>query len=122
MNKCPKPEQPEQEPTSPFPALLIIFGLLSCCLGPTMLALLSFLGSWLSDLPMLQAYRSWLLVPVAATLFLAWRRAYRPLEECGPSGTCASPPKSRVVQKTVLWIASIASFRLLAYPLLAPHF
>lgn len=106
----------EQEPVSPLPALLIVVGLLSCCLMPTILGLLIFLGSWLSALPALEAYRSSLLVPITAALFLAWRLLYRPSNACESSGGCASKSRFDMFYKVSFWIIAIGSARVVAYP------
>lgn len=111
-----KVQEHEQEPVSPLPALLIVVGLLSCCLMPTILGLLSFLGSWLSALPALEAYRSSLLVPTTAALFLTWRRLYRPSKAWASSGGCASKPRFGLFYKVSFWTVAIGSARVLAYP------
>jgi len=111
-----KAQEEEQEPASALPALLIVVGLFSCCLMPTILGLLSFLVSWLSALPMMEAYRSSLLVPITAALFLAWRRLYRPSKACDSSGGCASKPRFSAFYKISFWIIAIGFARVLAYP------
>lgn len=122
-SKVQEPEQEhEQEPVSPLPALLIVVGLFSCCLMPTILGLLSLLVSWLSALPMLEAYRSSLLVPITAALFLAWRRLYRPSKACDSSGGCASKQRFSTFYKISFWIIAIGSARVLAYPQLVNVF
>jgi len=115
-------QEQEQELASPLPALLIVVGLLSCCLMPTILGLLSILGTWLSALPALEAYRSSLLVPITAALFLAWRRLYRPSKACDSSGGCASQPRFSMFYKISFWIIAIGSARVLEYPQLVNVF
>ncbi|HAT7610299.1 TPA: mercuric transport protein [Citrobacter freundii] len=122
MNDRLKPEPPEQEPVSSLPAVLIVFGLLSCCLMPTILGTLSLLGSWLSALPALEAYRSSLLVPITAVLFLAWRRLYRPSQACDLDNGCTSQPKSDLFYKISFWIIAIGYARVFAYPYLVNVF
>lgn len=122
MNERLKSEPAEQEPVSPLSAVLIVFGLLSCCLMPTILGLLSLLGGWLTALPAFDAYRSSLLVPITAILFFVWRRLYRPAKACGLDEGCTSQPKSGLFYKVIFWIVTLGFFNILAYPSLVNIF
>lgn len=111
----------QQESGSPLAAILILLGLFSCCLMPLVLSAVGFAGAWIGNLPVMQAYRPWLLLTAVTVMFLVWRRMHRQSMACKPGEVCALP-RSRLGQKIVFWVVAAALFNVLGYPYIAKYF
>lgn len=111
----------DNEPDSPSPlaGVLVVVLLFACCLMPLLLAGLSFIGAWISNLT--EPYRPWLLGASLVAMFSAWRRIYRPLEACNHGKVCALP-RSRLAYKITFWIVAASIFSVLGLPYLDKYF
>lgn len=93
----------------------------ACCVGPLVLVSLGLGGAWVGTLTALEPYR-WIFFGIAVlALFFAWRKIYRPAEQCEPGQVCAAP-RTRRVYKITLWV--VAALVLIAFvsPYFAPLF
>lgn len=61
----------------------------ACCLGPLVLVTLGVSGAWISNLTALEPYRPLFIGAALVAMFFAWRRIYRPVEQCEPGEVCA---------------------------------
>ena len=68
-----------------------------CCAGPLVLLLLGFGGAWIGGLTALEPYRPLLIGAAMASLFIAYRRIYRPMQQfsCADEMLCSKPQTSR---------------------------
>ena len=83
-----------------------------CCIGPLVLVSLGLGGAWVSALKVLEPYR-WIFAGVALlALFFAWRKIYRPVEQCELGQVCAVPQTHRVY-KITFWV--VATLVLIAF-------
>ena len=105
-----------------FGAILAAITASVCCVGPLILLGLGVSGAWIGNLTALEPYR-----PIFASLGLgflgfAFYRVYRKpkAEECEDGSYCANPRADRI-NKTVVWIVTIAILGLLAFPYMAPR-
>lgn len=110
---------------NPF-ALLAAGGLAAllgsaCCLGPLVLVSLGLGGAWLSELQVFEPLRPFMLGAAIVLLFLAYRRIWRPVEQCSPGEVCALPTTRRAY-KTIFVLAALLLVAALASPYLAPLF
>lgn len=108
------------------PAALLAGGIAAflasaCCLGPLVLILLGFSGAWISRLSVLEPYRPlWVGVAVLA-LYFAWRRIYRPAQDCEPGEVCALP-RVRTAYQLAFWLVVILVMVALGFPHVLPLF
>ena len=93
----------------------------TCCLGPLVLIALGFSGAWIGNLTKLEPYRPLFIAVALAALFFAWRRIYRPAENCLPGEVCALPQTKRLY-KALFWIVAVLVLIALAFPYMAPLF
>ncbi len=93
-----------------------------CCIAPLVLLGLGISGAWIGTLTALEPYRPLFAVLTVGFLGFAFYRVYRKprAEECQDGTYCANP-RSNTINKTVLWIVSVAIMALLAFPYAAPH-
>jgi mercuric ion transport protein len=54
-------------------------------------------------------------------MFFAWRRIYRPVEDCKPGEACAIP-QVRSTYKAIFWIVGALVLVALAFPYVLPLF
>jgi hypothetical protein len=73
------------------------------------------------NLPVMQAYRPWLLMMALAVMFFVWRRISQQPTSCRRGGSCLLP-QSRLGQKIVFWIVAAALFNGLGYPYIEKYF
>ena len=92
---------------------------LSCCLFPVAF---SFLGaSGLAFAAALMPYRPYFIVLTVVFLGAGFYFAYRPEErQCAPGAACATP-KSRRLERVSLWLITILTLALLAFPYVLPY-
>jgi len=93
----------------------------TCCVGPLLLLLLGFSGAWIGNLTLLEPLRPWFIGAAVVSLAFAWRRIWRPVEQCAPGEVCALP----AVRSSYRWLfALVVMLVLLAlvFPSIAPWF
>ncbi len=93
----------------------------ACCLGPLILVMLGISGSWISSLAALERYRPFLVGAALIALFFAYRRIFRPAQDCTPGEMCTRPQVKRAYKfifGIVIALAAIA----IAFPYILPFF
>ena len=93
----------------------------TCCLGPLVLVALGVSGAWIGNLTALEPYRPLFLGAALIALFLAYRRIFRPAQDCRPGEVCAVPQVRRAYQ-VVFWIVAALVIVALAFPYVLPVF
>lgn len=100
-----------------------IAGLLAsaCCIGPLVLVTLGVSGAWIGNLTALEPYRPLFIGVALVAMVFAWRRIFRPVEECQPGEVCAVP-RVRVAYKVIFWLVSVLVLVALLFPYALPLF
>lgn len=93
----------------------------TCCLGPLLLVALGFSGAWIGNLTLLEPYRPIFLGAALVAMFFAWRRIWRPLENCKPGEVCAIP-QVRTSYKFLFWVVAALIVVALGFPYVLPLF
>ncbi|MDL0432765.1 mercuric ion transporter MerT [Marinobacter sp. TBZ242] len=93
----------------------------ACCLGPLVLITLGVSGAWIGNLTALEPYRPAFIGLALLAMFLAWRRIYRPVEQCLPGEICAVP-QVRKTYKVMFWGISVLVLIALVFPSALPLF
>jgi len=93
----------------------------TCCLGPLLLVALGFSGAWIGNLTAMEPYRPIFVGAALVAMFFAWRRIYRPAQECKPGEVCAIP-QVRSTYRAVFWIVGALVLIALAFPHVLPLF
>lgn len=93
----------------------------TCCLGPLVLVMLGVSGAWIGNLAALEPYRPLFIGVALVALFFAYRRIYRPAQDCKPGQVCAIP-QVKTTYKATFWLVVALVLVALAYPTLAPYF
>ena len=93
----------------------------TCCLGPLVLVTLGFSGAWIGNLTALEPYRPIFIGVALVALFFAWRRIFRPVDDCKPGEICAIP-QVRTSYKVIFWIVVALVALALAFPYVVPFF
>ena len=93
----------------------------TCCLGPLVLVALGFSGAWIGNLTALEPYRPFFIGAALVAMYFAWRRIYRPAQQCKPGEVCAIP-QVRSAYKTVFWLVAVLVQVALAFPYVLPLF
>lgn len=93
----------------------------ACCLGPLVLLGLGVSGAWIGNLAALEPYRPLFIGAALVALAFAWRRIYRPAQDCQPSDVCAVP-QVRTAYKVVFWLVALLILVALAFPFVLPLF
>ena len=98
---------------------LLSFLPLSCCVFPVAF---SFLGAGgLAFAMALLPYRPYFVALTIAFLGVGFYSAYRrEKEECVPGTACATP-RNRKLQRASLWVVTILTLALIAFPYLIPY-
>jgi mercuric ion transport protein len=91
----------------------------ACCLGPLVLVSLGVSGAWIGNLTALEPYRPLFLAAALMALFFAWRRIFRPAQDCKPGEVCAMPQVRRAYQVT-FWVVVALVVAALAFPYVLP--
>lgn len=63
----------------------------TCCLGPLVLVALGVSGAWIGNLTALEPYRPIFIAAASVALLFAYRRIFRPAQDCKPGEVCAIP-------------------------------
>ncbi|MEX2327202.1 MAG: mercuric ion transporter MerT [Pseudomonadales bacterium] len=93
----------------------------ACCLGPLVLIVLGVSGAWIGNLTALEPYRPLFVGVALVAMFFAWRRIFRPAEQCQPGEVCAVP-RVRVAYKVIFWMVSMLVLIALVFPYVLPLF
>ncbi|QJC55596.1 Mercuric transport protein MerT [Polaromonas vacuolata] len=93
----------------------------SCCLGPLVLVMLGFSGAWISNLTALEPYRPLFIGVAIVAMFFAYRRIYRPVQDCKPGEVCALP-QVRTGYKIVFSLVAVLVLIAVGFPYVLPLF
>ena len=93
----------------------------TCCLGPLVLVALGASGAWIGNLTALEPYRPIFIGVALVALFFAYRRIYRPAQDCKPSEVCAIP-QVRASYKVLFWVVTMLVLIALGFPYVVPFF
>lgn len=93
----------------------------TCCLGPLVLVALGFSGAWIGNLTVLEPYRPIFLGAAVVAMFFAYRRIFRPAQNCTPGKICAIP-QVRSTYKIVFLAVAVALLVAFAFPYVLPLF
>lgn len=92
-----------------------------CCVGPLILVSVGLGGAWVSTLTAFYPYR-WIFFGISGlALIFAWRKIYRPVEQCEPGQVCAVP-RTRRAYKITFWVVAALVSIAFAFPYFAPLF
>jgi len=91
----------------------------ACCLGPLVLVTLGVSGAWIGNLAALEPYRPIFVGVALMAMFFAWRRIYRPVEQCRPGETCAAPQVKKTY-KVIFWGVLVLVLIALMFPYALP--
>ena len=89
----------------------------ACCLGPLVLVSVGLGGAWIANLTALEPF----ITVALGALVLAYRRVYRPVEQCRPGEVCAVPAVRRGY-RIVFWVVVVLVAIALGFPYAAPLF
>ena len=93
----------------------------TCCLGPLVLVALGFSGAWIGNVTVLEPYRPIFLGVALVAMFFAYRRIFRPAQDCKPGEVCAIPPV-RSTYKIIFWVVVALLLVALGFPYVLPLF
>jgi len=93
----------------------------ACCVGPLVLVAIGLGGAWLSNLTALDPYRPIFAAIALVSLAFAWRRIYRPADECKPGEVC-SVPAVRKRYKIGFWVVAALLVTMIGFPYAAAFF
>ena len=93
----------------------------TCCLGPLVLVLLGFSGAWIGNLTALEPYRPIFIGAALVAMFFAYRRIFRPAQDCKPGEVCAIPQVRRTY-KIIFWAVVALVLVALGFPYVLPLF
>lgn len=94
----------------------------TCCVVPLVLVMLGVSGAWIGNLTMLEPYKP--LFAAVALVFVGlgfWHVYFRTERECAEGSYCARP-RSSIITKSALWIATILIAAALTINWWAPYF
>mgnify|MGYP003676610557 CR=1 FL=1 len=79
----------------------------SCCIAPLVLLTLGVSGAWVGNLTALEPYKPYFAAVTLGFIGLGfWHVYFRAKPECADGSYCAKP-KSALVTKSALWIATV---------------
>lgn len=93
----------------------------TCCLGPLVLVMLGVSGAWIGNLTALEPYRPIFLGAALVAMFFAYRRIFRPLQQCRPGEICAVPLVRRGYQ-ILFWVVAVLLLIAFSFPYFLPLF
>ncbi|MDP1692482.1 MAG: mercuric ion transporter MerT [Burkholderiaceae bacterium] len=93
----------------------------TCCLGPLVLVTLGFSGAWIGNLTALEPYRPLFIGAALVAMFFAWRRIYRPTQDCKAGEVCAIP-QGRSSYRILFWAVAALVLIALGFPYVVPFF
>lgn len=114
-----KPSKVAMTTSGSLVSAMLSFVPLSCCLFP---AAFSFLGvSGLAFAMDLMEYRPYFIGLTGAFLGAGFYFAYRPQKRDCAAGTVCASPKSQRLQRISLWVVTLLTAALIAFPYLLPY-
>lgn len=79
----------------------------ACCIVPLLLVTLGVSGAWIGNLTALEPYKPYITAATLVPLGFGFRQVYfKPKTVCEPGSYCARP-RSAIITKIALWIATI---------------
>ena len=93
----------------------------TCCLGPLVLVALGFSGAWIGNLTVLEPYRPIFIGAALVAMLFAYRRIFRPAQDCKPGEVCAIP-QVRSTYKIIFWAVVALVLVALGFPYVLPLF
>lgn len=93
----------------------------TCCLGPLILVMLGFGGAWASNLTLLEPLRPVFIGLALIAMLFAWRRIFRPAQDCKPGEICAVPDV-QLGYKFMFWIVAVLVLIAIGFPYVMPLF
>lgn len=93
----------------------------TCCLGPLVLITLGVSGAWIGNLTMLEPYRPIFIGAALIAMFFAWRRIFRPVQDCKLGEICAIP-QVQTTYKLIFWVVVALILVALGFPYVMPLF
>ena len=93
----------------------------TCCLGPLLLVMLGFSGAWIGKLRVLEPYSHYFIAIALVAMVFAFRRIYRPVQDCKPGEVCAIP-QVRLAYKVIFWVVVGLILIALGFPYVVPYF
>ncbi len=93
----------------------------TCCLGPLVLVTLGVSGAWIGNLAALEPYRPFFIGVAGVALAFAYRRIFRPAQDCKPGEVCAIP-QVKSTYRAIFWLVVGLVLIALVYPYVAPFF
>lgn len=94
----------------------------SCCVAPLVLLLLGVSGAWIGNLSALEPFRAYFAA--IALIFIGlgfWQVYFRTRPDCAGDSYCARP-RSSILIKSALWIATALVLLALTTDWWAPYF
>lgn len=93
----------------------------ACCLGPLVLVGLGFSGAWIGNLTVLEPYRPLFIGGALIAMYFAYRRIFRPVQDCKPGEVCAIP-QVRTSYKFIFWVVALLVLVALGFPYVVAFF
>lgn len=93
----------------------------TCCLGPLVLVALGFSGAWIGNLTVFEPYRPIFIGAALVAMFFAYRRIFRPAQDCKPGEVCAIP-QVRSTYKIMFSAVVVLVLVALGFPYVLPLF
>lgn len=93
----------------------------TCCLGPLVLVLIGFSGTWLARLSALAPYQPLFIAIALVSLAVAFPRLFRRAERCGPGPLCRSPA-ARTAQRIGFILVALLLLVVITAPYTMPLF
>jgi len=93
----------------------------TCCLGPLLLVMLGVSGAWIGKLRVMEPYNHYFIAVALVAMVFAYRRIYRPAQDCKPGEVCAIP-QVRESYKIIFWVVAALILLALGYPYVIPYF
>lgn len=94
----------------------------TCCIVPLVLITLGASGAWIGKLTALKDYQPFFVVLTLSFLTAGfWQVYWKPDKSCDDDSTCTTP-KSEMIVKSALWVATILVALSLTVDLWAPIF
>ena len=93
----------------------------ACCLGPLVLVMVGISGAWIGSLSALEPWRPLFLIASAVAMLFAYKRIFRPAQDCKPGDVCAIPQVRRGYRALFAVVAALILIAL-AFPYAMPLF
>ena len=93
----------------------------ACCLGPLVLVMVGISGAWIGSLSALELWRPLFLTASAVAMLFAYKRIFRPAQDCKPGEVCAIPQVRRGYRALFAVVAALILIAL-AFPYAMPLF